>query len=180
MTLPLDSRWLNAALVAVIALCRLLELRRSRANSAWSFARGGVEHGREHYPAMVALHAAFLLGCLGEPFARDATAVPAITGAALAVVLLCQIVRWWIIRTLGPQWNVRVIVVPGARRVTTGPYRWLSHPNYVIVALEGIALPAVHGSWVTAAAFTVLNAALMVVRLRVETRALATLGEAAR
>ena len=76
---------------------------------------------------------------------------------------------------MGWQWNTRVIVVPGAARVTGGPYRYLSHPNYVAVALEGVALPLVHSAWITALAFTVLNAALMMARIRVENAALASL-----
>jgi methyltransferase len=93
----------------------------------------------------------------------------------LAVVFAAQGLRWWCISTLGPQWNTRVIVVPGAPRVTGGPYRWLSHPNYVIVVTEGIALPLVHSGWLTAIVFTVLNAVLLTTRLSVENRALASL-----
>jgi methyltransferase len=83
--------------------------------------------------------------------------------------------RWWCIATLGWQWNTRVVVVPGAPRVTGGPYRYLPHPNYVAVALEGVALPLVHTAWITALAFTVLNAALMAARIKVENAALASL-----
>jgi methyltransferase len=82
--------------------------------------------------------------------------------------------RWWCIRTLGPQWNTRVVRVPGQARVTGGPYRWLSHPNYVAVVVEGIVLPLVHTAWVTALLFTVANLVLLRVRLRVEEAALAT------
>jgi methyltransferase len=91
------------------------------------------------------------------------------------VVLASQTLRWWCIVTLGPQWNTRVIVVPGATRVATGPYRWLSHPNYVAVVAEGIALPLVHTAWLTAVVFTALNALLLRTRLRVENAALASL-----
>ena len=96
----------------------------------------------------------------------------------LGIALLCQAGRWWIIATLGHQWNTRVIVVPGLGRVTRGPYRfaWLPHPNYLIVAIEGIALPLVYTAWVTAIAFTVLNAILLVgFRIPTEDRALASL-----
>jgi methyltransferase len=80
--------------------------------------------------------------------------------------------RWWCIRTLGSQWNTRIVVVPGAPRITSGPYRWLRHPNYVAVVAEGVALPLVHTAWITALTFTVLNAALLTVRIRVEDAAL--------
>lgn len=91
----------------------------------------------------------------------------------VAVVVAAQALRWWCIRTLGRQWNTRVIVVPGLPLVTGGPYRWLRHPNYVAVAAEGLALPLVHGAWVTALAFTALNSVLMAVRIRCEDGALA-------
>ena len=91
----------------------------------------------------------------------------------LAVVLAAQALRWWCIATLGRRWNTRVIVVPGLPLVRRGPYRWLSHPNYVAVVVEGFALPLVHTAWITALVFTVLNAALLTVRIRVENRALA-------
>ena len=93
----------------------------------------------------------------------------------LAIALLCQVGRYWVISALGDQWNTRVIVVPGATRIRKGPYRfaWLSHPNYWIVAIEGIALPLVHSAWITAIAFTVLNAILLLgFRIPTENRAL--------
>jgi methyltransferase len=91
-------------------------------------------------------------------------------------VVFSQVLRYWCIATLGPQWNTRVIVVPGARMVTRGPYRWLRHPNYVAVVVEGFALPLVHTSWLTAGAFTMLNAVLLLgFRIPVEERALASL-----
>jgi len=93
----------------------------------------------------------------------------------LAVAAGCQVLRWWCIRTLGMRWNTRVIIVPGLPRVTGGPYRFLNHPNYVAVAAEGLALPLVHGAWLTALAFTVLNAGLMRVRIQCENDALKTL-----
>ena len=93
----------------------------------------------------------------------------------LVLVIASQGLRWWCITTLGRQWNTLVVVVPGMPRVTGGPYRWLRHPNYVAVVIEGIALPMVGFAWVTAIVFTVLNAWLLTVRLRVENAALATL-----
>jgi methyltransferase len=93
----------------------------------------------------------------------------------LALVVLSQALRWWCITTLGRRWNTRVIVVPGLAPVTGGPYRFLSHPNYVAVVVEGFALPLVHSAWITAVVFTVLNAALLTVRIRSENAALRTL-----
>lgn len=94
----------------------------------------------------------------------------------LAVVIAAQLLRWWCITTLGPQWNTRVVVIPGAPRITGGPYRFFSHPNYVAVIAEGVALPLVHTAWITAVVFTVLNAILLNRRIAVEDAALARLG----
>jgi methyltransferase len=96
----------------------------------------------------------------------------------LVLLVAAHALRWWCIRALGPQWTTRVIVVPGTGLVTSGPYRYLRHPNYVAVVLEGIALPLVHTAWLTALAFTVLNAALLAGRIRVEERALLELAPA--
>ena len=161
--------------VALVALERLAELVVSQRNAAWSFARGGVETGRGHYGVMVALHSGFLVAMLVEAFVRRPEVPPALAWSMLGLVLASQVLRWWCIVTLGPRWNTRVIVVPGLPPVRSGPYRLLAHPNYLAVVVEGLALPLVHGCWITAAAFTVLNAALLTVRLRVENAALATL-----
>ena len=128
---------------------------------------------RRHYPAMVILHTALLAGCLVEASFRPF--LPALGWPMLAVVLAAQGLRWWCIATLGHQWNTRVVVVPDAARVTGGPYRFVPHPNYVAVVVEGVALPLVHTAWITALVFTVLNAALLRTRIRVENAALAGL-----
>ncbi|MGV9326131.1 isoprenylcysteine carboxyl methyltransferase family protein [Streptosporangium sandarakinum] len=162
-------------LVLLVGAERLAELVVARRNARWSLARGGVVYGRGHYPWMVALHTGLLAGCLLEAGLAGRPFVPALGWPMLAVVAAAQALRWWCIAVLGPRWNTQVIVVPGLPLVERGPYRlsWLRHPNYVAVAAEGAALPLVHGAWVTAAVFTVLNAALMVVRIRCEDAALA-------
>ena len=164
--------------VALVALERLAELIVSQRNAAWSFARGGQETGQGHYPAMVALHTGFLVAMLVEALVRRPEVPSALAWSMLALVAVAQALRWWCIATLGPQWNTRVIVVPDLAPVRTGPYRFLAHPNYVAVVVEGIALPLIHACWITAAGFTILNAALLRVRLRVENDALATLQRA--
>ncbi|GAA1881232.1 isoprenylcysteine carboxylmethyltransferase family protein [Pseudonocardia ailaonensis] len=159
-------------LVLLVGVERLAETAVSARNARWAFARGGVESGRGHYPFMVLLHTWLLVGCLAEVWLGDRPFVPALGWTMLALVLVCQGVRWWCIAALGPRWNTRVIVVPGLPLVTSGPYRALRHPNYLVVVVEGAALPLVHSAWITAAAFTVANAALLTVRLRAERRAL--------
>lgn len=162
-------------LIGAVAIERFAELVVSQRNLAWSRAQGGVELGAGHYPAMVVLHTGLLIGCLAEVFFLHRPFLPWLGWPMLAVLLAAQGLRWWCITTLGPQWNTRVVVVPGVPRVTKGPYRVLSHPNYVAVVAEGVALPLVHTAWLTALAFTVLNAALLARRIDVENAALARL-----
>ncbi len=164
-----------ALLLAAIAVERLAELVVSRRNLAWSRARGGVEFGAGHYPAMVVLHTGLLAGCLLEVIVFDRPFIPALGWSMLAVVVAAQALRWWCVATLGPQWNTRVVVVPGAARVGDGPYRYFAHPNYVAVVAEGFALPLVHTAWITALVFTALNAALLRTRIRTENAALESL-----
>jgi methyltransferase len=167
-------------LVVLVGLIRLVELSVAQRNLRWARERGGVETGAGHYPVMVALHSALLLGCVLEVWLADRPFLPWLGWPMLAVLVAAHALRWWCIRTLGPQWNTRVVRVPGMPLVTGGPYRWVHHPNYVAVVVEGFALPLVHTAWITAVAFTVLNALLLRVRLRVETEALAGSPAAAR
>ena len=162
------------ALLLVVGFERIAELVVAKRNAAWSFARGGVETGRGHYPPMVVLHTGLLAGCLIEPLVAHRTFIPALGVPMIILVLAAQGLRWWCITTLGPRWNTRVIVVPDLPLVESGPYRFLSHPNYIAVVVEGAALPLAGSAWITAIVFTVLNAWLLTVRLRCETRALAT------
>ncbi|WP_406369077.1 isoprenylcysteine carboxyl methyltransferase family protein [Streptomyces sp. NBC_00647] len=160
-------------LVAAVAAERVGELFVARRNERWSLARGAVEAGRGHYPAMVALHTGLLVGCPAEVWLADRPFVPALAWPMVAVLAGAQALRWWCIVTLGSRWNTRVIVVPGLPLVARGPYRVLRHPNYVAVVAEGVALPLVHTAWVTAIVFTLANAAVLTVRIRCENRALA-------
>ncbi|MFV2118671.1 isoprenylcysteine carboxyl methyltransferase family protein [Streptomyces sp. Act-28] len=171
----MNSQVLFTVLVVAVGLERIAELVVSRRNTAWSLARGGVESGRRHYPLMLVLHTGLLSGALVEVWVRRPDAVPVLAWSMLALAAAAQALRWWCVTTLGRQWNTRVIVVPGAPRVTGGPYRRLPHPNYVAVAVEGLALPLVHAAWITAVVFTVLNGILLAVRVRVEDAALARL-----
>lgn len=159
-------------LVGAVGLERVAELVVSERNAAWSLRRGGIETGRGHYPFMVALHTGLLVGALLEVWARRPDFAPVLGWTMVALVIASQALRWWCIATLGRRWKTRVIVEPELPLVTRGPYRWLRHPNYVAVVVEGLALPLVHSAWITAAAFTVLNAGLLTVRIRAENTAL--------
>jgi methyltransferase len=167
----------NAYTVLLLAVAaeRVAELVVSQRHLRWARERGALESGQGHYPPMVVLHVGLLVGCLLEVEMFDRPYVAWLGIPMLVVVLGAQALRWWCIRSLGPQWNTRVVVVPGLPLVRTGPYRWLRHPNYVAVVAEGVALPLVHTAWVTALVFTVLNAGLLSVRIRCENRLLAGL-----
>jgi methyltransferase len=155
----------------LVALQRLLELRLSRRHERILRARGAVERGREHYPLIVALHVLWLLSTLIEVVLRG----PVLWPVPLALFLLVQPLRYWAILSLGENWNTRILVVPGAELVRRGPYKYLKHPNYVVVVVEIAAFPLIFGAWVTAIVFSVLNAVLLFVRIREENRALAEL-----
>ena len=159
------------ALLVVITFERLAELVVSQRHATELLRRGGVEYGRGHFPVMVALHTALLAGCLTEPIALHRAFVPALAWPMLALVAAANAMRGWCIATLGPRWTARVIVLPGMPLVTAGPYRWSGHPNYAAVVVEGAALPLACSAWITACTFTTLNAALLTVRVRCETRA---------
>lgn len=162
-------------LVLLVGGERVLEIVVAARNRGWSLAHGGVERGRGHYPYMVALHTALLLGCVLEVAVADRPFVPALGYPMLVLLVAAQALRWWCITTLGRQWNTRILVVPGLARVARGPYRLLRHPNYVAVVVEGVVLPLVHTAWVTATVFTVLNAVVLRIRIRVEEAALTEL-----
>ncbi len=168
----MTSTALFTALILAVGLERLAEVVVSQRHARWAFSRGASEFGRGHYLPMVVLHAGLLVAALLEVDALHRPFAPLLGWTMFALVLAAQALRWWCIATLGRQWNTRVIVVPGLPLVRRGPYRWLPHPNYVAVVVEGFALPLVHSAWITAVVFTVLNAALLTVRIRTENQAL--------
>ena len=163
---------LYLGLLAAVALERGVELVLSTRNARLARDRGGVETGRGHYPVMAAVHGLFLLSCAVEVVVLQRPFPGAIGWVALGVVLGAQGLRYWAIATLGWRWNTRIVVVPGAVPVTGGPYRFVRHPNYLAVIAEMLALPLVHGAWLTALVFSVGNAWLLRVRIRAEERAL--------
>jgi methyltransferase len=160
-------------LLSVIACERVAELVVSARHANALLRRGGVERGLGHFPVMIALHVVLIAGCVLEPLLGHRTFIPALGFPMLAVTLLANGLRWWCIAALGERWTARVIVLPGAPLVRSGPYRWFAHPNYVAVIVEGAALPLTGSAWITACAFTVLNAVLLTVRIRCEVAALA-------
>ncbi|UXA04490.1 hypothetical protein KXD96_15855 [Mycobacterium sp. SMC-2] len=151
---------------------RLVELAVAQRNTKWSLARGGKEFGREHYPAMVSMHALLLVSCVVETAALARPFIGWLGWPMLAVVLFSTVVRWSCVSVLGRRWNPRLIVIAGAPLVRGGLYRWVRHPNYAAVAAEVAALPLVHSAWLTAMVFSAANALVLRVRIRAENAAL--------
>lgn len=159
--------------VLVVGAQRLLELRISKRNERRLRNRGAVEYGRGHYPFMVALHSLWLVSILVEGLLRG----PEFDGFWLALFLMVQPLRYWAISSLGDRWNTKILVVAGERLVRRGPYKYLPHPNYVVVVVEVLTLPLAFGCWTTAFVFSALNAVLLYVRIHEENRALAELSQ---
>lgn len=154
------------AILAFVTLQRLFELWLSSRNTRRLLARGAVETGAGHYPLIVAVHLLWL-GSLwwlapGRP----------IKVLWLAIFALLQLGRIWVLATLGPRWTTRILILPGVPLVRSGPYRWLSHPNYLVVVGEIAVLPLAFGLWSVAAFFSLMNAIVLAIRIRQENRAL--------
>ena len=155
------------AVLAALTAQRLGELVYAQRNTKQLLARGAVEHGRAHYPAMVAIHATFLLALwLGTPPQAP------MLWPLLIVFALLQIARLWVLATLGPYWTTRIISSPDFPRITGGPYRLVRHPNYWVVTLEILTIPLIFGHVWIAIVWTALNAAILFVRIRTENAAL--------
>jgi methyltransferase len=153
-------------ILGLVTVQRAAELVLSYRNTSRLMARGAVEVAPKHYPLMVALHALWLAALW--TFGHDQP----VNVAALIAYLVLQGLRFWVMRTLGERWTTRIIVLPGEPLVSAGPYRFLTHPNYAVVAGEIATLPLVVGLPWLAVLFTILNAAVLVIRVRAENRAL--------
>jgi len=153
----------------VVALCiaRVAELAHSHRNRARLLARGGYEVGAGHYPLIVALHVAWLAAVfLGVPAAAQPNWM------LLGGFALMQVLRIWIIVSLGAYWTTRIITIPGENLMRRGPYRWMRHPNYAVVAAEIAILPLAFGAWGIALGFSLANAMLLAWRIVLEDRVL--------
>ena len=161
---------LASVILALVTLQRLGELVLARRNTKKLLARGAIEAGANHYPLLVSVHAAWLIALW--VWGRDQD----VNLAALALFVMLQGFRLWILATLGSRWTTRIIVLPGERLVVSGPYKYLSHPNYAVVAAEIALLPLALHLPLLALIFTALNALVLVIRIRAEARALHLIG----
>jgi methyltransferase len=160
---------LSVLILALVTLQRIGELWLSNRNRRRLLERGGHEVGAAHYPLIVGLHALWLVVLWWLAPGRP------VDGFWLALFVLLQLGRIWVIATLGERWTTRIIIVPDAPLVTRGPYRFVNHPNYVVVVGEIAVFPLVFGLWPVALIFTLLNATVLAVRIREENRALSGL-----
>jgi len=160
------TMWPSIALLAFVTLQRLVELPVARANTRRLIAGGAYEVAPGHYPLIVAVHAAWLATLWWLAPTRPLDPI-----FFLAFVLL-EAGRLWVLRTLGPRWTTRIIVVPREALVLRGPYRFVNHPNYLVVAGEIAVLPLIFGLWKVALVFSILNAMVLALRIRAENRAL--------
>jgi methyltransferase len=161
---------LAGLILGLVTLQRLGELLLAKRNTDRLRVRGAYEVAAGHYPLIVALHAAWLAGLWY--FVVERAADIDLSCVWLGAFVVLQVLRVWVIATLGPRWTTRIIVLPGAPLVTAGPYRFVSHPNYRVVAAEILVLPLVFGLVWYGIVFSVLNAAVLWIRIRAEEAAL--------
>nr|WP_239094127.1 isoprenylcysteine carboxylmethyltransferase family protein [Bacillus sp. B15-48] len=155
----------------MIILQRLTELRIAKKNEEKQKQNGAIECGMGHYPWMVMIHTAFILATIAEVVILNKQ-VSNLWPGLLLLFLFTQIIRGWAIISLGPYWNTKIIVVPNAKITKKGPYRFIKHPNYLVVTLEIIIIPLMFNAWITAAIFSFLNICILSVRIPAEERAL--------
>ena len=155
-------------ILAALAAERAVELTISNRNARRAIAAGAVESGRGHYAAMVVFHTLFIASAGAEAilFRRGLPAI--IEWSALGGAMLAQMLRYWAITTLGARWNTRIITDAHTAPVTTGPYRFIRHPNYLAVIIEMACVPLIHGCWITAIVFSAGNAVILAIRIRAE------------
>ncbi len=159
-----------AIILALVTVQRLGELVWAQRNMRRLMAKGAREEAPGHYPLIVLLHAAWLLGLWW--LAWDAP----VNLFWLAIFVVLQLLRLWVLATLGERWTTKIVVLPGADKITTGPFRFLNHPNYAVVIGEIAVLPLAFGLWLFALIFSVLNAAVLFIRIRAENEALERAG----
>lgn len=157
---------LNIVILVLVTLERLFELSFARRNTARLLSKGAREHAPGHYPLIFSLHLLWLAALWWLARSRP------IDGFWLGLFVLLELLRAWVLITLGPRWTTRIIILADAPLVRTGPYRFLNHPNYWVVAGEIAVLPLVFGLWQVSLAFTLLNAAVLTIRIRAENEAL--------
>ncbi|MCM3163029.1 hypothetical protein M3607_16320 [Metabacillus litoralis] len=160
-------------LFSLLIVQRLTELFIAKKNEKWMINRGGVEHGNEHYPFIVSLHVLFLISLLLEViiFQKELTELWVVL---VPLLVITQLMRYWSVMSLGNYWNTKIIIVPNDIVVSKGPYQFIKHPNYVVVAVEILIIPLLFEAYITSLVFTMLNVVMMTIRIPAEEKALQT------
>lgn len=158
-------------IISIVIIQRLIELFVAKRNEKWMLSQGAFEAGAKHYPVMVSMHIAFFVSLLLEVtvFVRPLSPIWLFF---LIIFILAQAFRVWCLYSLGKFWNTKIIILPGANVIQKGPYRFMRHPNYVIVAIELLVLPLLFSAYFTAVIFTLLNIGMLSVRIPAEEKAL--------
>ncbi|MCM3710230.1 isoprenylcysteine carboxyl methyltransferase family protein [Sporosarcina luteola] len=162
---------ITGIVLSIIILQRIIELFIAKRNEKWMKDQGAFEAGASHYPFMVAMHVFFFIALISEVFYFQRQ-ISAIWPIWLTVFSTVQLLRIWCLASLGKYWNTKIIVLPNAKVVRKGPYKWLRHPNYIIVATELLVLPLLFNAFITAVVFSLLNIWMMSVRIPAEEQAL--------
>ncbi|MFK8882526.1 isoprenylcysteine carboxyl methyltransferase family protein [Bacillus velezensis] len=157
--------------IMLLAAQRIAEMIVARRNEQKVKKQGAVEYGERHYPFLVLMHVFFFVSLTAEVAAFQKTLSPR-WAAIICIILFVQGIRYWALLSLGRYWNTKILVVPDAELVRKGPYKWMKHPNYAVVILEFIFLPLLYGAYWTLFLFSILNACMLTVRIRVEEKAL--------
>ena len=163
-------------IIGLIILQRLVELGIAKSNEKWMKQRGAIEFGVKHYRYMVLIHVLFFISLLTEKIYLK-HGLSQIWPLLLSVFLLAQLIRIWVISTLGRYWNTKIIVLRDAKIIKKGPYLYIKHPNYFVVTIELLVIPLLFNLYITACLFTVLNAVILMVRIPTEEKALKELTE---
>lgn len=154
-----------------VIIQRIIELFVAKRNEEWIKSQGGYEVGKEHYPFMVALHVSFFISLLLEFIVLD-RGLSIFLIPLFIVFVITQLMRIWILSSLGRFWNTKIMILPGASVVKKGPFQFMRHPNYTIVALELLVIPLMFNAFITAVVFSLLNLWMLSVRIPIEEAAL--------
>jgi methyltransferase len=168
--------WMFYAFFLFIVGQRLVELFIARRNEKWMKGQGALEFGKEHYRYIVCMHSLFFLSLLMEVFLLGNQLSP-FWKVLFLIFITTQIIRIWALTSLGKYWNTKIIVLPNANIIRRGPYRFIKHPNYIIVAIELVVIPLLFDAYITAALFTLLNILVLSIRIPAEEKALKQLTE---
>ena len=157
--------------ISIVILQRIIELFIAKRNEKWMRSQGAFEMGAAHYPLMVSMHVAFFISLIVEVLLSQRP-LPSLWILLLVLFLIAQVARIWCLTSLGKFWNTKIIILPGADVVQKGPYKWVRHPNYIIVTTELLVLPLLFGAYFTAILFSLLNLWMLSVRIPAEEKAL--------